>query len=477
LSIILSRSAAASIASLPSRPFDRPDACNISFVTIRPLFATVQKHRLRTSFAPVAASSRRRRFFKEALLVTTNVQPARKRVDAAAVQPPLASEATRLLAAVRELAPELAARAEEIEQCRRVPGDIIDRLRRLGVFRTLVPRSHGGLELTVPEVLPVLETLAAADSSVGWVAMIGTGSQLFCTRLPRATYERVYADGANAVVVGVGTPAGRAEKVNGGYRVSGRWPFASGCQNAQWIAGHCVVYKDGEPVMSPQGPQTTFVMLPVEQWRIDETWQASGLTGSGSHHVALENVEVSDAAAFDAFHGPSMVPGPLESIVAPFISSVHGAIAVGIASGAVADLVALAGAGRRQLFAAADLKDQPVVQHEFGRLGAELRAARALLEVQTATHWRRAVEGVLDGKADFAESLQGCAWIHVACNNVVSGCYTLSGSSAVLNTSPLQRRLRDIHAARQHVFAQDRFYGSAGKHALGFPAVDPISGQ
>ena len=87
--------------------------------------------------------------------------------------------------------------------------------------------------------------------------------------------------------------------------------------------------------------------------------------------------------------------------------------------------------------------------------GAAQRAARALLDVQAANHWRRAVEGTLDGKADFAESLQASAWIHAACTGVVSACYTLGGSSVVLNTSPLQRRLRDIHAARQHIFAQE----------------------
>jgi alkylation response protein AidB-like acyl-CoA dehydrogenase len=137
----------------------------------------------------------------------------------------------------------------------------------------------------------------------------------------------------------------------------------------------------------------------------------------------------------------------------------------------------MAGSGRRQLFATADLRDSPVFQHEFGRLGAELRAARALLEVQAESHWQRATAGTLDDKTDFAQSLQGSAWIHATCTEVVSGCYTLGGSGTVLNASPLQRRLRDSHAARQHVFAQERFYARAGAHALGFPPVDPISGQ
>ena len=410
-------------------------------------------------------------------MITTQIQPARKRLDTVAEPQHATGEATRLLAAVRDLAPLLSARSEDIEQARQLPRDIADRLSQLGLFRTLVPRSHGGLELSVPEVVPLIETLSAADSSVGWVAMIATASQLFISRLPRPTYDQVYADGSDVMVIGVGTPAGRAEVIDDGYRVSGRWPFASGCQNAQWIVGHCVVCKDDEPLMSEHGPTTRFVIARAERWRVEETWRASGLTGTGSHHLVLDDIEIPDASTFDLFHGPSCVPGPLESQLGPFIPTFHAAVAVGIATAAVADLVSLAGAGRRQLFAAIDLRDSPVFQHALGRLSAELRAARALLEVQAETQWRRAIAGTLDDKVDFAEALQGSAWIHAACTNVVSDCYTLAGASAVLNTSPLQRRLRDVHAAKQHVFAQERFYASAGKNALGFAPVHPISGH
>jgi alkylation response protein AidB-like acyl-CoA dehydrogenase len=413
----------------------------------------------------------------EALLVTSNVQTARNRVDTATSPKPPAGEAGRILAALRELAPEFAARSKEIEDGRRVPRDIADKLRRLGLFRTLLPRSLGGLELSAADVVPMIETMAAADSSVGWVTMIGTSSSTFCTRAPRAVLERIYLQDPDAFVVGVGTPAGRGEKVKGKYRISGRWPFASGCQNAQWIGGHFVICEDGQPVMSEQGPQTRFFLLPGDRWQIEETWQASGLTGTGSHHVVLNDAEVPEEDAFDLFHGTSSIPGPFESAVLPFNASFHSAVAVGIAAGATAELAALAGSGRRQLFAAADLKDLPIFQHEFGRLNATLRAARALIQTQVETHWQRAIDGTLDNKADLAEGLQGSAWVHAACSDVVSGCYTLGGSSSIMNASPLQRRLRDIHAARQHFFAQERYYGAAGKNALGFPPVDPLSGH
>jgi indole-3-acetate monooxygenase len=422
------------------------------------------------------ATAHRQRILKEALLATSNVQTARDRIDAAASREPPASEAARILAALRDLAPEIAARSKEIEDGRRVPSDIAVKLRRLALFRTLLPRSLGGLELSAAHVVPMIETMATADSSVGWVTMIGLTSQVFCTRAPQAVLERVYLQDPDALIVGAGTPAGRGEKINGSYRISGRWPFVSGCQNAQWIGGHFVICKDGQPVMTEQGPQTRLFLLPADRWQIEETWQASGLAGTGSHDVVLNNVEVPEEDLFDLFHGPSSVPGPLETAVMPFNASFHAAVAVGIAAGAMADLAALAGSGRRQLFAATDLRDSPVFQHEFGRLNAGLRAAHALTQTQVENQWRRALEGTLDNKADLAEGLQGSAWVHAACTDIVSGCYTLGGSSSIMNTSPLQRRLRDIHAARQHFFAQERYYGAAGKNALGFAPVDPISG-
>jgi alkylation response protein AidB-like acyl-CoA dehydrogenase len=411
-------------------------------------------------------------------LATIDLATVRNENDAPPTRHPAEGEAARLLAALRALAPQIAARSEEIEAVRRVPDDIANRLRQLGLYRTLLPRSHGGFELSVPDVVPMLETLAAADASVGWVAMIGIGAQKFCARLPSDVFEQIYScDDEAPLLVGAGTAAGRAEITATGYRVSGRWPFASGCQNAQWMGGLCMVCKDGNPLVSDQGPQTIFVILPAEQWHIDETWQTVGLAGSGSHHIVLDNAEVPAAFALDLFRGPVAIQGPFAGAVEPFNASFHGAIATGIAAGAIADLVSLAGSGRRQLFAATDLKDSPVFQHEFGRLEATLRAARALLQVLSEDHWCRAVAGSLDGKADFAEALQCCTWIHAACADVVSGCYTLAGSSAIMNASSLQRRLRDIHTARQHAFAQERFYAMAGRNVLGFAPVNPVSGK
>ena len=118
------------------------------------------------------------------------------------------SIAEKLLADAQALARVIAARAQEIEQQRRVPWDIIEPLRAGGLFKMLVPRSHGGLGLSVPDILPVITALSAADGSVGWIAMIAASSQMFCSRLPRTIYDELFENGADPMVIGVGTPAG-----------------------------------------------------------------------------------------------------------------------------------------------------------------------------------------------------------------------------------------------------------------------------
>jgi alkylation response protein AidB-like acyl-CoA dehydrogenase len=383
--------------------------------------------------------------------------------------------AERLLADAQALTRGIATRASEIEQQRRVPWDIIDSVRTCGLFKMLVPRSHGGLGLGVPDVLPVITALAAADGSVGWIAMIATSSQMFCSRLPRTIYDELFENGADPMVIGVGTPAGQAEKVAGGYRVTGRWPFASGCEDAQWILAHCVIFDDGKPALVDGAPITRFIVLPANEWRIEETWHASGLAGTGSHHIALDQVEVSESRSCDLLNDPSCVAGAFETPVLPFLPIAHAALAVGIASGALADLAAIANGGRRQILATSDQRDSPVFQNELGRAGAGLEAAKSMLEVKSASLWDRALKGSLDDKADFVEALQASAWIHRTCTEFVDRCYELAGSAVL--TSSLERRMRDIHVAGQHMFASERYYAMAGARYLGFPPVNPLSGQ
>ena len=177
-----------------------------------------------------------------------------------------------LLAAIPELAPAITARLAEIEAGRRIPPDLVEQLRSIGVFRMFVPRSHGGMELDLPSGVRVIETLSRIDGSVGWVAMIGNGAALMAPLVSRDLYDEIYRDGPDVIVGGSTQPAGSAESIDGDWRVNGRWPFASGCQHADWLLGLCVMKKDGEPLPGPaEGvPALRGCVLPAGAWRIEE---------------------------------------------------------------------------------------------------------------------------------------------------------------------------------------------------------------
>ena len=149
---------------------------------------------------------------------------------------------------VRALLPEIRERAEEIEQARAVPRDLAEKLRSAGVFRRYVPRSHGGDEMWPDEGLTVIEELARADASVAWVAAVGSEGPSFYAYLPADTYDKIYAGGPDVIHTGVINATGKAVRVDGGYRFSGRWSFASGSNNADYICIHGVIEDEsGDP--------------------------------------------------------------------------------------------------------------------------------------------------------------------------------------------------------------------------------------
>jgi alkylation response protein AidB-like acyl-CoA dehydrogenase len=378
-----------------------------------------------------------------------------------------AETAKRLLADIRELAPEITARAAEIEAGRRVPLDLVEALKSIGVFRLFVPQSHGGLELDLPMALEIFSALAKIEGSVGWIVTIASGSAIFAPLLPRDAYEQIYQNGPDMILAGSTQHAGTAEKVAGGWRVNGRWPFASGCQHADWMGAFCVMSEGGKPLSNEDGsPLVRGVFLPARDWQIEDTWYAVGLRGTGSHHITLRDTVVPAANFFDPANGVPCQPGPLYQAVRQLLPLMHGAVSVGIAEGALGELVAYANTGRQQTRAAVPMRESETFQFELGRVAADVRAARAFLEVQAASHWRDALARTLKDEALFTQGTQTAIWLVNTCIRAADACFALGGASAVYESSPLQRRVRDLHTAAQHAAAQQRHYVSAGKLLL-----------
>src|SRR5258707_1126482 len=177
--------------------------------------------------------------------------------------------------------------------------------------------------------------------------MIASGASLFASLLPRETYDQIYRDGPDVIFAGSTQPTGTAEAVEGGLRVNGRWPFASGCQHADWILAACVMTKDGQPLPGPIDgvPMTQFVFLPATYWQIEDTWHSAGLKGTGSHHVVLRDTLVPEANFADPSSCISCLPGPLYDAPLRIIPLLHAPVALGIAEGALNDLAEMAGTG------------------------------------------------------------------------------------------------------------------------------------
>jgi alkylation response protein AidB-like acyl-CoA dehydrogenase len=380
-------------------------------------------------------------------------------------------EAAKLLGAARELSPVLSARAADIEAGRRLPADLLAQLKQAGFFRMFAPRSHGGLEVDLSTGLEVLETLARADGSAGWTTMLGSESPHLFSLLSRERFDAIYSGGPDVIVAGAFNAQGQAVVEQGGYRVTGRWGFGTGCQHADWMFGNCVVLKDGKPVPGPVPgmPLTRGMFFRASEVRILDTWNVLGLKGTGSHDIAVEGAFCPEANSFDIFMGNSCVPGP--GFIAPLAHFVvhMAAVALGIAQGAVDDTVALASSGKRRLYARTALAESPVFQLKLGRVEMDVRAARALLRESANEFWAACTNDPASVTKLAPRLSSALAWVTETAAGVVGTCYQAGGAHSLRDGSSLQRRFRDIHTFRQHAAAAEGWFGQAGAELLGQP--------
>jgi alkylation response protein AidB-like acyl-CoA dehydrogenase len=369
------------------------------------------------------------------------------------------------LAAARALAPRLAERSREVEEGRGVPPDLLDELRASGLFRMWLPVELGGDELDLATFVEVIEALATGDASCAWTVMIGASSAAIAGLVPERCAREMYAD-PDTILGGALAPKGRAERVDGGWRVSGQWPFISGGRHCGWLGGGCLVVEGGRPVMTETGgPQLVTVMFPRADVEILDTWDVAGLCGTASHDMRATDVLVPDHRTLDG--DDPWVPGPLFRI--PLYGLLGVALAgvpLGIARAALDELIDLAGAKRPTGTPTQRLADQPLVHDRVARAEAGLAAARCyLLDAVSTLH----AEAVAGPPSLAARTTARLAVSHAVDASVaaVDAAYSLAGGSAIYRSSPLQRHLRDVHTATQHLLLSPTLWPAAGKVLLG----------
>jgi alkylation response protein AidB-like acyl-CoA dehydrogenase len=361
-----------------------------------------------------------------------------------------------VLQAVRQLAPSIFDRAGEIETGRRVPVDLLDSLRAAGCFRLVRPATHGGLEASVEDAMRALESLARADASVAWTVMIGAGSWIDLAHLPRGTFDALYATNPDAITAGVFNPTGSIAPVDGGYQVSGRWSFASGCQHADVIFGNAIEgFVDGMPQLRGA------VFAPVEVV-IEDTWSVSGLCGTGSHHFHVDGAVVPAERTYAPMNGEPCVDALIVRLPPPAIFSlVMASVALGIAQGALDDITVLA-SDKVPLLSPVALGGNPLFQCELATSDTDVRAARSLLYEEAGRVWAAAATGDPLTMEHRAQVRASAVWTVERATSVVTAAYRAGGGTSLYSDCPLQRRLRDIHALAQHFIVRRDTLVTAG---------------
>jgi indole-3-acetate monooxygenase len=372
------------------------------------------------------------------------------------------------VARARDLGPAIAATADAIERTQRIGEPLLSQLHAARLCRMLLPRAADGDEVQPWVYLRAVEEVSRHDGSVGWNVFVANSSALIAPFLAAEPMRTIFAD--PRAVVAWGPPnASQAIAVPGGYRVTGRWDFASGCRQATWMGAHChVVEPDGSLRLNAAGrPTTRTLLFPASQATLLDTWKVIGMRGTASDSYTLSDVFVPEA--FSATReDPTLrrLPGrlyafPMQGIYAVGVAGV----AMGIARAMLDAFVALA--TRKTPRNLGRLADNAVVQSNVAQMEARLGAARAYLVEVLSDIWDAADDvGVIDVPARARVRL-ACAFAIQTAEAVADYAYKAAGTDAIFLGTLFERRFRDIHTLSQQIQSRSAHFESVGQILLG----------
>ena len=369
-----------------------------------------------------------------------------------------------------ELGADIATAADEIERTRRIPSPLLERLHDSRLFRMLLPRSADGDETEPALYVAAVEELARHDASIGWNVFVANSSALIAAFLEPAANKAIFAD--PRTFISWGPPgASRAQAADGGYRLTGRWDFASGCRQARWMGAHChVLEADGSLRLNRFGrPTIRTLLFPVEQVTLIDTWQTIGLRGTASDSYSVEDLFVSETFS-STREDPTLrrERGALYAFTMPGLYACGvAAVALGIARAMLSEFIALA--CRKAPRNLSRLADNAVVQADIARAEARLGSARAYLMETLVTIYAQADEVAPIEVADRARVRLACTNAIQAAAEVVDFAYKAAGVDAIFPGNPFERRFRDMHTLSQQIQARNAHFETVGQVLLGMP--------
>jgi alkylation response protein AidB-like acyl-CoA dehydrogenase len=376
------------------------------------------------------------------------------------------SDTHPLLEAARKLAPMVRACADETEGLRELPRPLYEAMFDAGLFHMAIPRVIGGGEIDLPTYVLIIEEIGKADASTAWVLNQCAIYATYAARMPLELARTIFMDPPRSVVSNTPAPSAQAIVVPGGYRVTGRQGFSTGCRHASWVAAHATVIENGQPRLDEGQPEVRYCYVPVAEAELLDTWQVRGMRGTGTHHFAVTDVFVPADRTVLSVTAPVIHDGPLYRIPRTLeFASGDAAVALGMARTCMTTFFDLAGAKTPRAMPNL-LRDQSMVQVTVGQCEALIRTGRAFLMESVREIWNGAVAGAvtLDQRANLR--LATTHAIRLAAQ-VIETIYSAAGATAVYESNLIQRHFQDVHVITQHMQARMAHYELIGRYWLG----------
>jgi indole-3-acetate monooxygenase len=373
----------------------------------------------------------------------------------------------------RELQPMLRADSDEIERRREVTPEVVDAMIERGIFKMLLPRSIGGAELDPLTYTAVLELLAQADGSTAWCLGQNSGCSMIAPYLAPENAREIFGPRQGILAWGPDLPgAGRCVAAEGGYRLTGQWGFATGSRHATWLGCHVpIVEADGTQRMAPNGrPAVRTMLFPKSDARIIDNWHVLGLRGTGSDSYAVEDYFVPQQYTAGRDNPDELrEPGPLYQFTSGMIYAMSFAhVSMGIARGAYDAFIEIA-RDKVPRGAKGTLRQNNVIQSQIAQCEARLKSARAYLRNVIAEMWEEAQQSGKIGAEHHPQLRLAATWAIHQARDVVATVYHAAGASAIFESNPLERRMRDIHAGTQQGQGRPIHFETVGQMLMGLP--------
>lgn len=379
-----------------------------------------------------------------------------------------------LIRMAASLAPQIRASRDECERLGHLPDSLVAALDQAGLFQLGLPQSMGGTETDPLTALCAIEELSKIDGAVGWCALISSNVSLIAGWLEVDVAKKLIGEIPQLRGSGSFRPEGEAVKVGGGYRISGRWDFATGINHANLLLCTCKLVDENGPVMTPAGlPQTRAFLAPKEAATIHNTWSVVGMRGTGSNDFEVSDFFVPDEHSFSVAE-PPREQGPLyhPRMFLTGAFALNAGNALGMARGAMDAFVEMANQ-MASTNTAAMLRDRPVVQSAVGEAESIISGSRAYLLDAVGRAWQAISDGVSDPTKEVVQARLAITRAVRDSVRAVDILFDAAGSYAVYEKHSLERSFRDIHVSVRHLSGLPSTFESGGRVMLGLSPIGP----